>query len=128
MNDIYGADCESVLKQAEPCATKRKRRGTLKAEDKIVINSDMKKDQPISRMAVVGSGYWGQNLVRNFQDVRALVAICDTDEGKRRALKEQYPACQILSSYAEVLSDDAIEAVAIATPAETHGDLSLIHI
>ena len=95
----------------------------LQAEGKTIIDNDMKKDQPIPRVAVVGSGYWGQNLVRNFQDLRALVAICDTDEGQRRALREQYPTCQILNSYAEVLSDDTIEAVAIATPAETHGDL-----
>jgi UDP-2-acetamido-3-amino-2,3-dideoxy-glucuronate N-acetyltransferase len=83
----------------------------------------MMKDQPISRVAVVGSGYWGQNLVRNFHDLRALVAICDKDEGQQRALKEEYPGCQIFSSYAEVLRDDTIEAVAIATPAETHADL-----
>jgi hypothetical protein len=61
--------------------TKGKR--VLKAEGKTIIDSDGKKDQPISRVAVVGSGYWGQNLVRNFQDLRALVAICDTHEGRR---------------------------------------------
>ncbi len=81
------------------------------------------KDQPISRLAVVGSGYWGQNLVRNFHDLHSLAAICDKDESRRRVLGEQYPACQIFSSYAEVLSDETIEAVAIATPAESHADL-----
>ena len=83
----------------------------------------MIKDQPISRVAVIGSGYWGQNLVRNFHDLHSLAAICDTDESQRCALKEQYPAYQIFNSYAEVLSDDTIKAVAIATPAETHAAL-----
>jgi len=83
----------------------------------------MMKDQPISRLAVVGSGYWGQNLVRNFHDLHSLVAICDKDESRRHALKEQYTACQVFSSYPEVLGDGTIEAVAIATPAETHADL-----
>ncbi|MBA3354729.1 MAG: Gfo/Idh/MocA family oxidoreductase [Pyrinomonadaceae bacterium] len=83
----------------------------------------MTKDQPNSRLAVIGSGYWGQNLVRNFHDLHSLAAICDKDEGRRLALKTQYPACQIFGSYAEVLGDDTIEAVAIATPAETHADL-----
>jgi len=99
------------------------RRGrTLKIESEAIIDIDMMKDQANSRVAVVGSGYWGQNLVRNFRDLHSLAAICDKDEGQRHALKEQYPACQIFSSYDEVLGDDTIEAVALATPAESHAD------
>jgi len=95
----------------------------FETEREAVIDNDMMKDQPISRLAVVGSGYWGQNLVRNFSDLHSLTAICDKDESRQRVLGEQYPGCQIFSSYAEVLGDDSIEAVAIATPAESHADL-----
>ena len=79
--------------------------------------------QAIPRVAVVGSGYWGKNLVRNFHDLQALAAICDRDEDTLQALSEQYPGCRTVTSYAEILRDDTIQAVAIATPAESHGDL-----
>jgi len=81
------------------------------------------KEQAIPRVAVVGSGYWGKNLVRNFHDLQALVAICDRDGDTLRALSEQYPGCRTVTSYVEILRDDTIQAVAIATPAESHGDL-----
>ena len=72
-------------------------------------------------VAVIGSGYWGKNLVRNFADLGALSVVCDSHAETLRTLGEQYPQCRTVTSYAEVLRDDAIQAVAIATPAETHG-------
>ena len=71
-------------------------------------------------MAVIGSGYWGKNLVRNFANLGALSAVCDSHTETLRALGEQYPLCRTLTSFAEVLNDQSIQAVAIATPAETH--------
>jgi UDP-2-acetamido-3-amino-2,3-dideoxy-glucuronate N-acetyltransferase len=73
------------------------------------------------RVAVVGSGYWGKNLVRNFANLGALSMICDSQADTLRSLGEQYPESRTVTSYAEVLRDDGIQAVAIATPAETHG-------
>lgn len=72
---------------------------------------------------MIGAGYWGQNLVRNFHDINALAAICERDEARLRALTEKYPDCRTLGDYEKVLRDDAIKAVAIATPAETHAAL-----
>ena len=72
-------------------------------------------------VAVIGSGYWGKNLVRNFANLGALSVVCDSHAETLRTLGEQYPQCRTVTSYAEVLRDDAIQAVAIATPAETHG-------
>jgi len=72
-------------------------------------------------VAVIGSGYWGKNLVRNFANLGALSVICDSHVETLRALSEQYPQSRTVISYPEVLRDDAIQAVAIATPAETHG-------
>src|SRR6266516_8228686 len=74
----------------------------------------------LNTVACVGSGYWGKNLVRNFYELGALAAIWDSDTEKVSQLKQQYSDCRFPSSYAEVLRDDSIKAVAIATPAETH--------
>jgi UDP-2-acetamido-3-amino-2,3-dideoxy-glucuronate N-acetyltransferase len=74
-----------------------------------------------SSVAVIGSGYWGKNLVRNFASLGALSAICDNQRATLGGLAEQYPQCRMLASYDEVLREKSIGAVAIATPAETHG-------
>ncbi len=74
------------------------------------------------KVAVVGAGDWGRNLVRNFQDLNALSGICDFNEDKLKNLKNSYPGCRIFSSYDAVLKDSSIQAVAIATPAESHGE------
>lgn len=92
-------------------------------ESEIVTDVKMVRHNLRARVAVVGSGYWGKNLVRNFNDLRSLTAVCDNDEAKRRALQEQYPECRVFGSYTEMLGDDTVEAIAIATPAESHADL-----
>jgi UDP-2-acetamido-3-amino-2,3-dideoxy-glucuronate N-acetyltransferase len=77
----------------------------------------------IAKVAVIGAGYWGKNLVRNFHELHALAAICDSDEGQLRAFQAQYPGVRTVAKFSEVLGDRSIEAVAIATPAETHGTM-----
>jgi len=83
--------------------------------------SDEKKSIP--RVAVAGAGYWGRNLVRNFHEIGALAAVCDSDTAKLNEWKKEYPDCRMYRSFAEVLQDKSISAVAIATPAETHATL-----
>jgi UDP-2-acetamido-3-amino-2,3-dideoxy-glucuronate N-acetyltransferase len=78
---------------------------------------------PYPGVAVIGSGYWGKNLVRNFYSLRALSMVCDTNIDQLRVLAEQYPQCPTVLDYGEVLKDEGIQAVAIATPAETHGQV-----
>lgn len=86
----------------------------------IGISSDSQETGP--KIAVIGAGYWGKNLVRNFAGLGALSAACDSNTDTLRALGEQYPLCRTFVSYAEVLRDETIRAVAIATPAEGHAD------
>ncbi len=74
-------------------------------------------------VAVIGSGYWGKNLVRNFSSLGALSMVCDSHTDTLRMLSEQYPQCRTVTSFQEVLHDASIQAVAIATPAETHGNM-----
>src|SRR5438309_9140578 len=76
--------------------------------------------EKMKTVACVGSGYWGKNLVRNFHTLGALGAICDSNEETLQTFKQQYPECQVLYSYSDVLKDESLRAVAIATPAETH--------
>jgi UDP-2-acetamido-3-amino-2,3-dideoxy-glucuronate N-acetyltransferase len=72
------------------------------------------------QVAVVGCGQWGKNLVRNFVELGALRVVCDIDQTKVAALKEQYPGVEATSSYQEVLLDPGVHAVVIATPAASH--------
>ncbi len=74
-------------------------------------------------VAVVGAGYWGKNLVRNFHDLKTLRVVCDSNEDAVESLRAQYPDARWVRSYAELLSDTEIDAIVIATPAETHGAL-----
>src|SRR5262245_58642752 len=76
----------------------------------------------VPQVAVVGAGYWGKNLVRNFHGLNALGAICDSDMERLGTFKQQYPSARMVSAYSDVLRDESIRAVAIATPAEAHAN------
>jgi UDP-2-acetamido-3-amino-2,3-dideoxy-glucuronate N-acetyltransferase len=71
-------------------------------------------------VAVVGTGYWGKNLVRNFHQIGSLKMICDKNETVLGALKKQHPDVDVCYTLTDVLRRDDIEGVVIATPAETH--------
>ena len=75
------------------------------------------------RVAVVGAGYWGRNLIRNFHELEALSVVCDSAEERLHEWRERYPDCRTAQAYDEVLRNPAVDAVAIATPAESHGEL-----
>jgi predicted dehydrogenase len=79
------------------------------------------------RVAVVGAGYWGPNLVRNFQacDDTDLRLVCDADESRARRAVGRYSTVRVTGNFDDVLADDSVEAVAIATPARTHLDLAM---
>lgn len=78
-------------------------------------------------VAVVGAGFWGKNLVRNFAAIEAanLAWICDLDPVRLDAAAELAPAARPTTALADVLGDAAVQAVAVATPAEAHRDVSL---
>ncbi|MFC2166759.1 Gfo/Idh/MocA family protein [Acidobacteriota bacterium] len=75
-------------------------------------------------IAVVGCGYWGKNLVRNFSELNALHTICDCDEENLNAIQEQYPKQSCTSDYKSVLENSDIDAVVLSTPAATHYQLA----
>lgn len=71
-------------------------------------------------VAVVGSGYWGKNLVRNFHQLGALKLICDKNEVLLERFKEEYPSVETCLALSDVLGQKEIRGVVVATPAETH--------
>jgi UDP-2-acetamido-3-amino-2,3-dideoxy-glucuronate N-acetyltransferase len=71
-------------------------------------------------IAVIGSGYWGKNLVRNYHQLGALQLICDKNEMVLENFQQQYPEVETCIAYNDVLSRENIDGVVIATPAETH--------
>jgi predicted dehydrogenase len=78
------------------------------------------------RFAVVGLGYWGPNIVRNVHDLESaeVISVCDAREERRRIVGKRYPAVRLASDFTEILVDDEIDAVAIATPVSTHYELA----
>jgi UDP-2-acetamido-3-amino-2,3-dideoxy-glucuronate N-acetyltransferase len=75
------------------------------------------------KVAVLGAGYWGKNLVRNFYELGALRWVCDPREEALAEQREKY-AVQTTTDLGEVLSDAKTEAVVIAAPAAQHYDLA----
>ncbi len=73
-----------------------------------------------TRVAVVGVGYWGKNLVRNFYELGALAALCDADRSVGTRCNTEYRDVRFFHDYRDVLDDPSIDAVALATPAVTH--------
>jgi predicted dehydrogenase len=78
------------------------------------------------RVAVVGLGYWGPNLVRNFHEVEdvEVATICDLDENALAAIGRRYPAVARTTRFADVVGDPAVDAIAIATPVSSHFQLA----
>src|SRR5882724_6016908 len=79
---------------------------------------------PKINVAVVGVGYWGKNLVRNFHELGALAALCDADGSVEAAYKRHFEGVKFYSEFGEVLSDSSIDAVALSTPAVTHYEMA----
>ena len=71
-------------------------------------------------IAVVGTGYWGSNLVRNYYNLNALKSICDTNPDSIHRFTSKYSDIEGVTSLGEVLGDPQIKGVAIATPAISH--------
>jgi predicted dehydrogenase len=77
-------------------------------------------------VAVVGCGYWGPNLIRNFSTCPAsrVVMVCDRDPSRLERGAAQAPRAEQTNDFAQVLAHPEVEAVAVATPAASHGALA----
>ena len=79
------------------------------------------------KIGVVGYGYWGPNLVRNFAETSgaSLAAVADLDARKLEVVKRRYPVVNTTTRFQDLLEDPGIDAVAIATPVNTHFELGM---
>ena len=75
-------------------------------------------------MGLVGLGYWGPNLARNFDNLADLTWLCDHDGEQRDALASRYPQARVTGDYAALLADPELQAVVVATPVPTHYELA----
>lgn len=75
-------------------------------------------------VAVVGNGYWGKNLVRNFFELDALHTVCDESPLVEANIRAKYPQVNFCRHFSEVLSDPTIQAVVLATPAALHFEMA----
>jgi predicted dehydrogenase len=77
-------------------------------------------------VAVVGYGYWGPNLVRNFWDVPGakLVSVCDLRSERLAGVRSRYPAVETTSNLDDVMNDPRVNVVAVATPVSSHFEIA----
>jgi predicted dehydrogenase len=77
-------------------------------------------------MGVVGCGYWGPNLVRNFRSLSGchVKSVCDTDRKRLAHVKQLYPEINTTSDFEEMVKDPEIHAIAVATPVWSHFELA----
>jgi predicted dehydrogenase len=78
----------------------------------------------MTRLAQVGLGQWGKNLARNFADLADLAWLCDLDDAQHDGLAQRYPQARLTSNFDDVLADESVEGVVIATPVPTHYELA----
>lgn len=72
------------------------------------------------KIAVIGCGMWGRNIVRNFYNLNVLDTVCDIDEENLKKVLEQYPGTKVTRDFNEILHNKEITAVAVVTPSHTH--------
>ena len=74
-------------------------------------------------IAVVGCGHWGKNLVRNFAELGALVAVCDPNDELAKMYAKEYNVDNL--SFDAIMSDATIEGVVLAFPASLHASMAI---
>src|SRR5436305_4200452 len=75
-----------------------------------------------TNIGVIGCGYWGPNLLRNFAENEGaqLRWICDVDENRLASMSRRYPMAQTTTDYRVLVNDSVVDAVAVVTPVATH--------
>ena len=78
-------------------------------------------------IGVIGYGYWGPNLVRNFAECRgaAVRMVCDRVPERLQQVERRYPGVRVTTTPSELIADPAVDAVVIATPVDHHFELAM---
>ncbi len=77
-----------------------------------------------AKVAVIGIGNWGKNLVRNFAHLGALRLVCDVDEKRLENVRREHPSILTTDCLEKVLGDPEVKAVVIATPSDSHFEVA----
>ncbi|MFI3300646.1 MAG: Gfo/Idh/MocA family oxidoreductase [Candidatus Gastranaerophilales bacterium] len=72
------------------------------------------------KIAVIGCGVWGRNIVRNFYNLNVLDTVCDIDEDNLKKVVEQYPNVKVTRDFLEIINNPEITGVCVVTPSHTH--------
>src|SRR4029450_12851206 len=110
---------KSPVMDAPQAAPARKRKpGPVEFVD------DRKK--PSLRVGIIGYGYWGPNIVRNFHGLEScqVVAICDKSTNALKSAYRAYPGVKMTQDFNDILTSPDIDAVAVITPVWTHFELA----
>jgi len=78
----------------------------------------------VTKVGLAGLGYWGPNLARNFDELAELAWLCDLSEENRERFAPRFPDATMTGDFDEMLADDTVEAVIVATPVVTHYELA----
>jgi predicted dehydrogenase len=76
------------------------------------------------RVGIAGLGHWGKNLVRNFDELADLRALCDLSPDVRESFARRHPHARVSGDFAELVDDPDVDAIVIATPVPTHYTLA----
>ncbi len=112
---MNGTEASLLEPVAQPVVTGRRKTDRIRPRKDGVL-----------RMAVIGYGYWGPNIVRNVSVLQNcdLVAICDKSENALRRASGLYPGVRLTTEFADVLKAPDIDVVAVVTPVWTHFELA----
>lgn len=79
------------------------------------------------RIGIIGYGYWGPNLVRNFAETPGLTVagVADLDQKRLETVQKRYPGVKTTTRFQDLLEDPSIDAIAVATPVSTHFELGM---
>lgn len=72
------------------------------------------------KIAVIGCGVWGRNIVRNFYNLNVLDTVCDIDEENLKKVTEQYQGVKVTKDFNDIINNPAITGVCVVTPSHTH--------
>jgi predicted dehydrogenase len=78
----------------------------------------------VTKVGLAGLGYWGPNLARNFDELAELTWLCDLSDENRDRFAARFPNARLTGDFDELLADEAVEAVVVATPVTTHFELA----
>ncbi len=108
--------------RASRALRRRPRRRALRAGDRGAVS-----EQDTVRVGVVGLGYWGPNLARNFAAIPGCEVswLCDASEPAREKLARSFPGARTTAQIGDLLADESLDAVVLATPVPTHAELAV---